>query len=174
MLSYVPFERLEKLIFSFVGLRKVFTMPILCILVTYCIISLMDIFISIWAIYIWWTEKPKCIIDDPYSVSYNMYWMGIIKIVIHFLEILSHWYVQDPSQQSITKSYWTGVFAIHMIVILWIFTITFPTINLASLQVDEQCNSKSYIVGIIFIIWTIIMVAIRIVLHCIETWLNSL
>ena len=149
-----------KSIFSFQLQRKAFTMPMPCIPNISAAVALIDGIICLLSMVIWYGK--------------SQFFIAIFKIVLQIVEFVSFWYIEryqdyfenDPNKQHDSKRYWCGVAvtALHLIPLIWICAVTLPNIDL---HTGKHCIDNEYILHIAFMSWVIIMVSIRIVMHCI-------
>ena len=137
-------------------------MPMPCIPNISAAVALIDGIICLLSMVIWYGK--------------SQFFIAIFKIVIQVVEFVSFWYLEryqdyfenDSKKQYDydSKRYWCGVAftALHLVPLIWICAVTLPNIDL---HTGKHCIDNAYILHIAFMSWVIIMVSIRIVMHCI-------
>ena len=142
-------------------------MPMPCLPNTSAAVALIDGIICLLSMVIWYGK--------------SQFFIAIFKIVIQVAEFVSFWYIEryqdyfenDSKKQYDydSKRYWCGVAVtvLHLIPLIWICAVTLPNIDL---HTGKHCINDEYILHIAFMSWVIIMVSIRIVMHCITKTLS--
>ena len=137
-------------------------MPMPCVPNISAAVALIDGIICLLSMVIWYGK--------------SQFFIAIFKIVIQVVEFVSFWYIEryqdyfenDSKKQYDydSKRYWCGVAftALHLVPLIWICAVTLPNIDL---HTGKHCINNAYILHIAFMSWVIIMVSIRIVMHCI-------
>ena len=122
-----------------------------------------------------------CLLSMVIWYGKSQFFIAIFKIVIQVVEFVSFWYIEryqdyfenDSKKQYDydSKRYWCGVAftALHLVPLIWICAVTLPNIDL---HTGKHCIDNAYILHIAFMSWVIIMVSIRIVMHCITKTLS--
>ena len=128
--------------------------------------SFLDILMASVVIFLYWKENDDCVTVEA---LYYFNIIGIIKLVVHILEIILQWCVKETGQLQIDdlfnpRSFWSGILFTVLHVIKQYFTFLVMVSHIPS-NPNKGCVHNIDVFGGMFVFSGLVVILLRIYFH---------